>query len=61
MIIIIFHNHFVHVVFVSILVFQTFYRMIFWHIDFSWNTVVRDDSTGPTNCTRSEKVWEPLR
>jgi len=25
-------------------------------MDFSWNKVVRVDSTGPTNGTRSEKV-----
>jgi len=26
----------------------------------SWNKVVRSVSTGPTNSTQSEKVWEPL-
>jgi len=31
-----------------------------WKIKFSWSKVVRDDSTEPTNGTRSGKVWEPL-
>jgi len=41
----------------SELVFSSNY---IWHIDFSWNKVVRVDSTGPTNGTRSGKVWDPL-
>jgi len=54
------YSHFAHVAFVSIPVFQTF--VIEWYLvdEFSWNKVVRGDGTGPTNGTRSEKVWEPL-
>jgi len=40
--------------------FPNFWSNYIWHVDFSWNKVVRVDSTGPTNGTRSEKVWEPL-
>jgi len=59
MAIILSHSHFLHhVAFVSILVFQILDGTIF---DFSWNMVVRVNSTGPTNGMRSGKVWEPLR
>jgi len=55
------HIRFVHVEIVSILVFQTFDRIIFGRLrtEFSWNEMLRADSTRPTNGTRSE-VWEPL-
>ena len=50
------HSHFVYVAFVSILVFQTFDRMIFGTLTFPGHKVVRDVSSGATNGTRSEKV-----
>jgi len=54
-VLIISHSNFRHVAFLSMLVFQTFERII-WKIEFSWSKVVRGDSTGPTNGSRSEKV-----
>ena len=41
--------------------FPNFRSNYFWHIDFSWNKVVRVDSRAPINATRSEKVWKPLK
>ena len=51
------HSHFVHAAFMSSLVCQTFDQMMYciWKNEFSWNKVVRGDSTGPTNGTRSQK------
>jgi len=40
--------------------FPNFSSNYICHIDFPWNKVVRVDSTGPTNGTRSEKAWDPL-
>jgi len=56
------HSHFVHAAFMSSLVCQTFDQMMYciWKNEFSWNKVVRGDSTGPTNGTRSQKVWQWL-
>jgi len=44
--------------FVPILVFPTFDRMIFGRLSLLGQ--VRGDCTRPTNGARSEKVWEPL-
>jgi len=38
--------------------FRNFRSNDIWHIDFSCNKVVHVDSTGPTNNTWSEKVWD---
>jgi len=40
--------------------FPNFWSNNIWYIEFSWNKVVHSDSTGPTNGTWSEEVWEPL-
>jgi len=40
--------------------FPNFWSNDIWHHDFSRNKVARAYSTGPTNGTWSEKVWEPL-
>jgi len=39
--------------------FPNFWSNNIWKVDFSWNKVLRADSTGPANGMRSEKVWEP--
>jgi len=54
------HSYFVHVAFVSFLVFQTVDQMIFGRLIFLEQGGICGDSTGPPNGTRSEKVWEPL-
>jgi len=41
--------------------FPNFRSNYFWHTDFSWNKVVRVDSTAPINATRSEEVWKALK
>jgi len=53
------HSHFVHVAFVSILIFQIWSNDI-WHTEFSWNKVVRGDSMASTDGAQLEKVWEPM-
>jgi len=51
------HSNFVHVAFASMLVFQTFDRIIFGRLNFPGT---RRRGTGPTNGTRPEKVREAL-
>ena len=58
MAIIISHSHFVHVAFVSVLVFQTFDQMLFGRLSFPWKGSMWWQY-GTQNGTRSE-VWKPL-
>ena len=40
--------------------FPNFWSSDLCQVEFSWHKMLRGDSTGSTNCTRSEKGWEPL-
>ena len=62
MAIIISHSNVVHAAFASSLACQTFDGMILGRLSFPGTRcfkVVRGENTGPTNGTKSEKVWEP--
>jgi len=53
----IFHSHFVHVAFMSILVFETFDRMIFGTLTFPWNKVVYAVTVRVPQLVRDQKKF----